>query len=90
MTCTPGEGAAVVASGTVSSLVRRVRLEAVERNPQRIFNDRGIPGRGRRLLGFIITGAGAVELTYFSQKGGTITQTVKLTETPIPTPADKP
>ncbi len=85
---TPGEGASVVTSGTVSSLVRRVKLEAVERNPQRIFNDRGNPGRGRRLFRFIISGQGAVELTYFSQKGGTITQTVELTETPIPTPAD--
>ena len=42
------------------------------------------------LFRFIISGQGAVELTYFSQKGGTITQTVELTETPIPTPADKP
>ena len=66
------------------------KLEAVERNPERIFNDRGNPGCGSRLLGFIITGAGAVELTYFSQKGGTITQTVELTETPIPAPADEP
>ncbi len=64
--------------------------EAVERNPERIFNDRGIPGRDRRLFRFIITGSGAVELTYFSQKGGTITQTVELTETPIPTTADEP
>ncbi len=78
----------MVASGTVSSLLRRVKLEAVERNPERIFNDRGNPGRGRRLFRFIITGAGAPELTYFSQKGGTITRTVELTETPIPTPAD--
>ncbi|MCH8005976.1 MAG: hypothetical protein IH888_07070 [Planctomycetes bacterium] len=90
ITCTPGAEARVVASGTVSSLVRSVKLEAVERNPDRIFNDRGNPGRGHRLFRFIISGQGAVELTYFSQKGGTITQTVELTETPIPTPADKP
>ncbi len=89
ITCVPGEGAEVVASGTVSSLVRRVKLEAVERNPERIFNDRGIPGRGHRLFRFIISGQGACELTYFSQKGGTITQTVELTETPIPAPTEK-
>ncbi len=30
------------------------------------------------------------QLTYFSQKGGTIAQMVELVETPIPTPTDEP
>ena len=51
---------------------------------------RRLNARGRRLFRFLITGAGACELTYFSQKGGTITQTVELVETPIQTPADEP
>jgi hypothetical protein len=78
MTCTPGDGNEVVASGTVSSLLPGAKLDAVKRDPHRIWNDRGIAGRNRRLFRFIVAGSGSVELTYTSQKGGTITKTVEL------------
>jgi hypothetical protein len=80
ITCTPGDGNEVVASGTVSSLLPNAKLDAVERDPHRIWNDRGISGRSRRLFRFIVAGSGSVELTYTSQKGGTITKTVALAE----------
>ncbi|MHC4101744.1 MAG: M14 family metallopeptidase [Planctomycetota bacterium] len=83
ITCTPGDGAEVVASGTVSSLLPGAKLDAVERSPGRIWNERGISGRGRRLFRFIVTGSGSVELAYVSQKGGTIHRTVELAETEI-------
>jgi hypothetical protein len=81
ITCTSAEGSEVAASGTVSSLLPNTKLDAVERNPQRIWNDRGIPGRGRRLFRFIVAGSGSVELGYASRKGGTISKTVELAET---------
>jgi hypothetical protein len=78
ITCTPGDGNEVVASGTVSSLLPNTKLDAVKRNPQRIWNDRGISGRSRRLFRFLVSGSGSVELAYVSQKGGTIRTTVEL------------
>ncbi|MCZ6611579.1 MAG: hypothetical protein O6941_03000, partial [Planctomycetota bacterium] len=78
ITCTPGRRAEVVASGTVSSLLPTAKLNAVERDPQRIFNDRGIPSRGSRLYRFIVSGTGSVNVKYKSQKGGTISKKVPL------------
>ena len=83
ITCTPPQGGAVVASGTVPSLLPDARLEAVERNPARVWNDAGIPGRGSRLFRFLLQGGGAVDLEYFSQKGGTIRKSLELKETPV-------
>ncbi len=82
ITATAGPGATVVASGTVASLLPTAKLDAVERSPQRIFNDEGIPGRGQRLFRFLVAGSGAIDLEYASQKGGTIRRTVELVETP--------
>jgi hypothetical protein len=78
ITCTPSAEAEVVASGTVSSLLPDTKLEAVERDPERIWNASGISGRGRRLFRFLVAGSGSVELEYASQKGGTIQQSVDL------------
>ncbi|MHC4414967.1 MAG: M14 family metallopeptidase [Planctomycetota bacterium] len=83
LTCATPETARTVASGTVSSLLPTAKLEAVERNPERIWNERGVRGRGRRLFRFIVEGSGSVELTYASQKGGTIRRAVELVETPV-------
>ncbi len=81
ITCTPPPGGgAIVASGTVPSLLPNARLDAVERNPARIWNDAGIPGRGSRLFRFLVQGNGAIELEYASQKGGTIRRSVDLKE----------
>ena len=78
ITCTPGRRAEVVASGTVPSLLPTAKLDAVERDPQRIFNDRGIPGRGSRFYRFIVSGTGSVTVEYRSEKGGTISRKVRL------------
>lgn len=73
--------ARVVAGGRVASLLPGAKLEAVERDPARIWVDEGIPGRGGRLFRFLIAGSGSVELTYVSRKGGTIGRTVELAPT---------
>jgi hypothetical protein len=88
--CNAGEGARVVASGTVSSFLPNARFDAVERDPQRIWNAGGVGGKGRDLFRFLVAGSGAVELTYASQKGGTITKTVDLAETPLDFEAEMP
>ncbi|MBL1217807.1 MAG: peptidase M14 [Planctomycetes bacterium] len=76
----------VVASGTVSDLTRS-KLNAVEHQPERLWNDGGIRGKGTELFRFLVNGSGSVRLTYYSEKGGTITQDVELTEQ-IPEPKD--
>ena len=50
----------------------------MERHPQRIWNDRGVLGRGSRIYRFIVSGSGSVKLEYTSEKGGTIRQSVRL------------
>ncbi len=78
ITCTPGRRAEVAASGTVSSFLPNAKFDAVERDPQRIWNDRGVPGQGSRIYRFIVSGSGSVKLEYTSEKGGTISQQVRL------------
>ena len=80
LSCSETDTARVVAAGTVSSLTPGTKMEPVERNPQRIWNEKGIPGRGRRLFQFIVEGSGTVELEYVSRKGGAIRRTVELKE----------
>ncbi len=88
--CDAGEGAEVVASGTVSSFLPDARFDAVERDPQRIWNAGGVGGKGRDLFRFLVAGSGAVELAYASQKGGTIMKTVELAEKPLDFEAEIP
>ncbi len=78
ITCTPGRRAKVAASGTVSSFLPNTKLDAVKRDPQRIWNDRGVPGRGSRIYRFLVSGSGSVKLEYRSEKGGTISKQVRL------------
>ncbi len=78
ITCTPGRRAEVAASGTVSSFLPNATFDAVEHNPQRIWNDRGVPGRGSRIYRFLVSGSGSVKLEYASEKGGTISKRVRL------------
>jgi len=80
MTCRTDPRAEVVASGTVDSVLPGEKLDAVKRDPHRIWNDRGIGSRDNVLFRFIITGRGAVTLEYDSQKGGKIERTVELEE----------
>jgi len=70
----------IVTSGTVSSL-KFTKLNAVEHQPERIWNEYGIRGKGNRLFRFIIEGRGEVAFEYTSQKGGTIRRTVTLKPT---------
>ena len=77
-TVTPGRRAEVATSGTVSSFLPNAKLDAVKRDPQRIWNDRGIPGRGSRIYRFLVSGSGSVTLEYRSEKGGTISKQVRL------------
>lgn len=79
LTC---EGATVVASGTVSSVLPNARLNPVEHRPERIQHWNGIGSHGSQLFRFIVEGSGEVKLTYASQKGGTIKKTVTLEATP--------
>lgn len=79
----------VVAGGTVSDLTRS-KLNAVEHQPERLWNDGGIGSKGTELFRFVVHGSGSVKLTYSSEKGGTITQEVELTEQiPEPTNVDE-
>jgi len=88
--CESDSGAKVVASGTVSSVLPWSQLNAVDSpTPERIWNDRGIGTKGNELFRFLVAGEGSVKLTYASQKGGTISQSIELVDTPIEMPADK-
>ena len=72
-------GAEVVASGPVRSLMPWVKMDASESpKPACIWNDSGIGSKGSELFRFLIEGQGQVDLTYTSQKGGRIKQTVDL------------
>ncbi len=83
MTCETDRRANVVAGGTVSSLLPNATFDAVEENPEKLWNDRGIRGRNNRLYRLLVEGSGSVELVYTSEKGGTIRRDVVLVETPI-------
>jgi len=71
----------IVTSGTVFSLAPDAKLQAVERMPERIWNDNGIGTYGSRVFRFYVEGEGSIDFTYTSQKAGKITQTVKLEAT---------
>ncbi len=90
LTCAAGPAARVVAGGTVQSLRPDARLVAVEKRPDLIWNDSGIGSRGRELFRFIVAGTGSVELNYSSQKGGAISRSVELAETPAAAAAPAP
>jgi hypothetical protein len=71
----------VVASGTLADRFT-APLVLTERSPERIWTDSGIPGHDARLFRWIVSGRGPVTVTYRSQKGGTITRDVDLSEPP--------
>ncbi len=85
LTCTSvGGRSSVVASGSVNSLLEDARFNPVEHEPQRLWIDGGIGGKSTELFRFIVAGSGDVELVYESEKGGTIKQTVNLSEQLLP------
>jgi len=82
MTCDTGSGAAVVASGTVRSLLPTAKLDYDDTpRPWRLANESGIGGRGARLFRFLVEGDGDVTLRYEAQKGGTIERRIPLAQT---------
>ncbi len=76
-------GISIATSGTIRSLVGNVKLDAVERQPHRLWVDGGIGGQGAELFRFLIQGPEGAEVrfTYESDKGGTIEKSVTLEET---------
>lgn len=70
----------VVASGDVNSFLDDARFTPVEHEPHRLWNDGGISGQGNAIFRFLVEGSGSIDVTYESQKGGKITQTIELTE----------
>ena len=55
---------------------RSMRL--TERQPERIWVDRGVGSHGQNFFRWIVEGTGRIELEYKSQKAGTIRKTVTL------------
>jgi hypothetical protein len=53
-------------------------MELTERDPARIWLDRGVGSHDRRWFRWIVEGEGAVNVSYVSQKGGTIERTLEL------------
>jgi hypothetical protein len=87
--CESTTGAKAVASGTVSSVFPWAKLEAIDTpSPERIWNDRGIGMHSSALFRFLVDGSGSIDLTYYSQKGGTIARTLELVETPLQVPEE--
>lgn len=78
----------VAAGGTVTSFLPTAKLDAVEDHPEKLWNDRGIGSHGNKLFRFIVSGSGSVDLVYYSEKGGTVKQTIELKEKAVETPED--
>ena len=72
-------GATVAASGTVNSMLPYTKMDASETpKPECLWNDAGIGSKGSELFRFLIEGQGSVDVTYTSEKGGTINKTITL------------
>lgn len=83
-------GAKAVASGTAQSVFPWSQLNANDTTqPERIWNERGIGMQGSELFRYLVVGEGSIDLTYASEKGGTITKTIDLMETPVTVPPAK-
>jgi hypothetical protein len=79
----------VAASGTVRSLQKTTKLDAIDsEQPNRILVNNGISGNGSTLFQFIVTGFGEVAFTYTAQKGGVLEQKVQLKEQFVPKPIE--
>jgi hypothetical protein len=79
----------VAASGTVRSLQKTTKLDAIEsERPNRILVNNGISGKGSTLFQFIVSGFGEVGFTYTAEKGGTLERKVQLKEQFIPKPIE--
>ncbi|MFQ5429256.1 MAG: M14 family metallopeptidase [Phycisphaerae bacterium] len=77
-----GANVEILAGGTLGDRFL-APLKPVEHQPQRIWNDRGVPGLRTRFFRWIVSGPGAVRITYWSQKAKTISKTLDLKEARI-------
>jgi hypothetical protein len=79
----------VAASGTVRSLQKTTKLDAIDsEHPNRILVNNGISGNGNTLFQFIVNGFGEVGFTYTAEKGGTLERKVQLKEQFVPKPIE--
>jgi hypothetical protein len=79
-----GEGATVVASGRLMDRFDKT-MDPVEHRPHLVVNNPGIPGEGRSVFRFIVSGAEGIELTltYSSEKARDIEAKFALREQTI-------
>lgn len=83
-----GDGVKVVTSGTLNDRFDK-SLEPIEHRKEVIDNDRGIPGEGRRVFRYIVTGpaapapGGKVNLKYTAEKARDIETSVELKDAVI-------
>ena len=67
----------VAASGTLEDkYLAPLALSRIR--PERVWYEKGIPGHGERLYRWIVSGSGKAEVSYVSEKGGTIRRTVEV------------
>ena len=79
MTCVTSPTNHVAVSGTVNSLLKTAKLNAIDsEKPERIIVNRGISGNDSTLFQFIVDGFGDVTLNYEAEKGGVLTKTISL------------
>lgn len=72
-----GNGANVVASGTVNEWYDKT-MSLTKRNPARIWNDGGVWRNRPTFCRWIVEARDQVEVSYTSEKGGTIRRTIEL------------
>jgi hypothetical protein len=73
-----GSAVRVAASGTLEDRYL-APLALSENHPERAWSERGIPGHGERLFRWIVSGgSGKAEVSYVSEKGGTIRRTIEV------------
>lgn len=79
--CEAGDGASVIASGTLDSW-RDQSMDEVRHEPYRIQVDEGVPSRGVVIARFLVTGAPGDEVTlrYLAEKARDIETVVRLEE----------
>lgn len=75
----------VLASGTVGAWTD-VAMRLMEKQPDTIWVESGIAGRGYSLFRWIVAGQGSVRIEYTSQKGGRVHRDIPLTPN-LPSPA---
>jgi hypothetical protein len=72
-------GVEIVAAGWVSDRNRPGQTIMIDQKDlTRILNRSGVPGRTTRTLEYLVRGTGSMDVTYSTQKGGTVSTTVRV------------